>query len=171
MKENSRAIHESAFQRTVLKLVLFAGALCLGGAAIPAGAESLMAGGQQYCLTGGLGLDGYDPVAFFPDGGGRPVKGSPTFSFEFDGVPYRFATQDDLDLFKERPARYLPQYGGWCSYSIALRMGMKGKPEFFEIRGGKLYLFGGSSMQGMWLMDWQSFVQKADANWSVLAEN
>src|SRR5262245_25741488 len=40
----------------------------------------------------GLALGGYDPVAYFPEGGGRPQRGDPRWTADHDGRRYRFAS-------------------------------------------------------------------------------
>ena len=59
----------------------------------------------------GLALKGYDPVAYFSEG--RPVKGQETFQHEWQGVKWRFASQEHIDIFRENPEKYAPQYGGY----------------------------------------------------------
>ncbi|MEM7516048.1 MAG: YHS domain-containing protein, partial [Planctomycetota bacterium] len=47
----------------------------------------------------GLALRGYDPVAYFAEGGATPRKGDPRRTFEFDGATYRFAREENRDRF------------------------------------------------------------------------
>jgi len=152
--------------------ILIAMACILTTASVVASAEKITFS-HRYDLTGaGIGLVGYDPVAYFPEGGSHPKKGLFNLSFEFDGVTYRFATQENLDRFKAAPSKYLPQYGGWCAYGAALNGRGDADPESFVIRDGKLYLFyrdPGGSNRDLWLKDPESFVKKADANWPGLS--
>jgi YHS domain-containing protein len=88
----------------------------------------------------GLAIGGYDPVAYFTSN--RATEGKKEISTVYEGVMYRFATIQNKDAFKNNPAKYEPQYGGWCAYA----MGAKGEkvevdPETFKIVNGKLYLF------------------------------
>jgi YHS domain-containing protein len=69
----------------------------------------------------GLAIEGYDPVAYFTQQ--KAVEGKKEISLTNDGVTYHFATTQDRDLFKANPAKYEPQYGGWCAYA----MGATGK--------------------------------------------
>jgi hypothetical protein len=128
---------------------------------------------HRYNLTGeSVGLVGYDPVAYFPEGGGRPLKGLFKLSFAFDGVTYRFATQENMDRFKTAPSKYLPQYGGWCSFGTAVNGRFEVDPESFVIRDGKLYLFHrdpGFSGREEWLKDPVGMLKKSDANWPSLS--
>jgi YHS domain-containing protein len=88
----------------------------------------------------GVAIDGYDPVAYFT--GNKPQEGKKEISTVYEGITYRFATNQNRDAFNANPAKYEPQYGGWCAYA----MGAKGEkvevdPETFKIVNGKLYLF------------------------------
>lgn len=162
---------EIMVQRKMLRIVLFAGFVSILGV-LPAAAQNKDLH-HRYNLTGeSIGLVGYDPVSYFIEGGGRPQKGLFKLSFESDGVTYRFATQENLDRFKAAPSKYLPQYGGWCSYGVAVNGRFEVDPESFVIRDGKLYLFHRDpsfSSREVWLKDPESMLQKAEANWPKLS--
>jgi YHS domain-containing protein len=49
----------------------------------------------------GIGLQGYDPVAFFTDG--KPVLGDEKFHSTFNGVTYRFASVEHQKMFEKTP--------------------------------------------------------------------
>ncbi len=90
-------------------------------------------------VKNGYGVSGYDLVEYF---NGEAVKGNKEYVFTHDGIIYQFSKPENLEKFKSEPKKYLPQYGGWCSYAMA----KKGKkvdmdPTKFEIRDDKLYLF------------------------------
>jgi hypothetical protein len=49
---------------------------------------------QQHNLMGeSVGLAGYDPVAYFPEGGGKPARGLISISHQYEGVTYRFNSE------------------------------------------------------------------------------
>jgi hypothetical protein len=158
---------------TIRRLFIFmALATILTSASVVASAEQITFSHRYYITGAGIGLVGYDPVAYWPEGGGHPKKGLFALTFEYDGVTYRFATQQNLDRFKTAPTKYLPQYGGWCAYGAALNGRGDADPESFVIRDGKLYLFyrdPGGANRDLWLKDPKSFIQKADANWPSLS--
>jgi len=111
---------EGMLHRNVLGIVVCTAFLFLGGVFSVAAQSPTKVPSHRYNLMGeSIGLVGYDPVAYFIEGGGRPQKGLFKLSLEYDGVTYRFATQQNLDLFKAEPTKYLPQYGGWCTLSTA----------------------------------------------------
>lgn len=138
----------------------------LMGCAMAASAQKTSYGNYNLARSG-LAIDGYDPVAYFVSG--KAVEGKSAVSFVYNGVTYQFSTVQNRDLFKASPARYEPQYGGWCAYA----MGAKGEkvavdPETFKIVDGKLYLFYNRFFNNTlkdWNKDESSLKAKADKNW------
>ncbi|WP_075343335.1 YHS domain-containing (seleno)protein [Tenacibaculum agarivorans] len=118
-------------------------------------------------------VGGYDVVSYFNEG---PVKGSESFSTEYNGKTFFFASKESLKKFSENPEQYVPQYGGYCAYAIAkkkIKMGVD--PEIYEIRDGKLYLFYNSFFANK-LNDWKNEDTKAlqkqgDINWEEIKNN
>ena len=118
-----------------------------------------------------LALQGYDPVAYFPEGGGTPKKGLVTLALEHEGVRYRFASEANQKLFRATPAKYEPQYGGWCAYAMADRDKVEIDPKSFLVTDGKLYLFFKAwyaDTRAKWLRDEKGLREKADRAWKVL---
>ena len=59
----------------------------------------------------GVAIKGYDPVAYFTEG--KPVKGKSEFEHKWKGAKWRFSSSEHLELFKNMPDKYAPQYGGY----------------------------------------------------------
>jgi YHS domain-containing protein len=133
--------------------------LCGAGAAISMAAED----GQQ---TARVALKGYDPVAYFADGG--PVKGVPAFSFTFDDVIYYFASAEHQKLFAADPDRYAPRYSGYCAMSLSRGMKVEADPHSWAISNGRLYVFAAMEGPSRLAGDSAGTIAKADANWAAL---
>ena len=88
-----------------------------------------------------LALEGYDPVSYFAEGGGEPVRGVKAHALESRGVRYRFASEANLELFRRNPARYEPAYGGWCAYAMADGEKVEVDVTSYLIQDGALLLF------------------------------
>ncbi len=58
----------------------------------------------------GIGLDGFDPVAYFE---GEPLKGVQDYRFTVDKVTYLFANLENLERFTKEPAKYIPIAGSF----------------------------------------------------------
>ncbi|MHA4740785.1 YHS domain-containing (seleno)protein [Dyadobacter sp. MSC1_007] len=120
----------------------------------------------------GLAIEGYDPVAYFT--AGKALEGKKDNTASNAGVTYYFASAKNRDLFKADPAKYAPQYGGWCAYA----MGASGEkvevdPETFKVLNGKLYLFYNKYFNNTlktWNKDEPGLKKKADANWAKFSK-
>ena len=117
-----------------------------------------------------LGLKGYDPVAYFPEGGSKPAKGEKKLTVTFRNVDYRFASPKNAERFRQNPTRYEPAYGGWCAWAMAENDLTDIDPKSYIITDdGRLYvfyngLFGDTRKQ--WLSYGSDRTPEADANWS-----
>lgn len=110
---------------------------------------------------------GYDVVAYFTQG--KPVKGSSTYSFKYKGAVWFFSTKENLEAFKANPAKYAPQYGGYCAWAIAQGKTASGDPKYWKIVDGKLYLNYDSDIQKKWEKDIPGFIKKANGHWPGIA--
>ena len=114
-------------------------------------------------LLSNVAVGGYDPVAYFTDG--RPVRGSAEIRTMHQGFEYRFASAAHLAAFRANPARYLPQYGGYCAWAVSQGYTAAGNPRNWRIVDGKLYLNYNSEIQQRWERDIPGFIRSGDANW------
>jgi YHS domain-containing protein len=87
-----------------------------------------------------LAILGYDPVAYFTDG--KPVRGRPEISYDWDDYRYRFSSVEHRELFKADPARYAPQFANFCAMALTRGDVVEANPDYWLISDGKLYLFG-----------------------------
>lgn len=118
---------------------------------------------SQQFERNGLAIDGYDPVAYFTEK--KPVKGVPEFRVDYQGSTFQFVSVDHRDAFAADPAKYAPQYGGYCAYGVAKGYKAKIDPEAFSVVHGTLYLNYSDAIRTRWLSDVSGYIQQADANW------
>jgi YHS domain-containing protein len=111
-------------------------------------------------------IKGHDPVAYFTEK--RPVPGRPEFTATHEGATYRFASASNRDEFASAPAKYAPQYGGYCAFGIASGYKAPIEPDAWTVVNGKLYLNYNQQIRSRWLRDVPSHVRAADANWPKL---
>ena len=83
-------------------------------------------------------LKGYDPVAYFNQG--KAVMGNPSITSKYNGATYLFASGEDKAEFDRSPAKFEPQYGGYCAYSMSKSERHGIDPKAFHIYKGKLYV-------------------------------
>ncbi len=119
-------------------------------------------------IVDGVGAGGYDVVAYFTDS--KAVAGNEAITAEYDGATWRFSSEANRDAFKADPAKYAPQYGGYCAYAVSKGATAKGDPEAWTVDNGKLYLNLSPAIRETWSTDIAGNVSKADANWPKVLE-
>ena len=113
-----------------------------------------------------LAVQGYDVVAYFQN---QVLPGDASITSEYQGARYQFSSAANKELFDGNPAKYAPQYGGWCAYA----MGKNGQlvkinPEAYKILEDQLYLFYKTKKVNtltLWNEDEGALKQLADENW------
>lgn len=127
----------------------------------------------DYNTKKGYAIEGYDVVSYFND---SPKKGNDKYLATYSNVKYKFSTQNNIDAFNKNPKMYLPQYGGYCAYAIAVKAKKVSiNPETYEIKDGKLYLFynsWGTNTLESWKKESPNDLKlKADKNWKNINQN
>jgi hypothetical protein len=114
-------------------------------------------------LVKGVAVGGYDPVAYFTEG--KPVKGREDLTVEHEGVRWRFASEANRVAFKADPAKFAPQYGGYCAWAVSRGYTAKGDPNAWSVVDGRLYLNYDLNVKRDWEKDVPGNIKKGDANW------
>lgn len=125
---------------------------------------------SQYNLENKVAIQGYDPVGYFNQG--KAIKGKKELSASYQGVIYKFSSNENKQEFLKNPSKYEPQYGGWCAYAL----GSSGEkveinPETFKIIDGKLYLFYNAFFNNTlksWNKNQTNLKAQADDNWKKI---
>ena len=116
----------------------------------------------------GIAIQGYDPVAFFTDN--RPVKGNSQFQSEYRGSKYYFASAEHKSAFDKEPAKYEPQFGGYCAYGASQGHPAPIKIEAWQIVNGRLLMQYDLDIKDKFNKDQQGNLRKADQNWPGIVE-
>lgn len=111
----------------------------------------------------GIAAHGFDLVAYFTEG--VPVEGSRYHEREHDGVRYRFANAGNADIFAADPERYLPAYGGFCAYGVAMGKKFDTDPGAWVIVGDRLFFELDQGTRVVWKRDIPRNVAIADRIW------
>ena len=149
-------------RRHVLKLAAATGlALAMPHTAF-AGKDKVYTG-----LIDGVGAGGYDVVAYFS---GTAMAGKEEFTAEWEGAKWRFADAANKAKFEAEPAKFAPQYGGYCAFAVSKGATAKGDPEAWTVVNGKLYLNFSAGVRETWRQDIPGNVAAANANWPKVLE-
>jgi YHS domain-containing protein len=144
-----------------VKLVVATIAICLLSACGTPNATVANRSGEPVMLLG------YDPVAYFTKG--EPTRGKPQFKTNLPDRTYYFASAENQALFLANPAKYEPQYGGFCASGAAFAIKLGSDPTSWQIYNGRLFIFGDVLGQTAWQTDPAWNVDHADKLWPGIA--
>ena len=115
-------------------------------------------------------LKGYSPVSYVDQGVAE--KGSPDFSIEYQQVIFLFTSEDQKQLFSQNPSRYMPAYGGYCAYGVAIAKHLDIDPQNFKMLNGRVHLFLRNNevdALDLWNKGKETaMVEDAEVNWEIL---
>lgn len=111
----------------------------------------------------GVAIAGADPVAYFTQGQYAP--GEASYTYDWGGATWQFASAEHRDLFANNPNQYAPQYGGFCAWAVSQGYTAPIDPTAWKIVEGKLYLNYDQRIQKRWSQDIPGNIAKADQNW------
>src|SRR6516165_5497770 len=113
----------------------------------------------------GVILHGYDAVAYVEQN--RAVKGDPKFSSTYRTATYYFASAAHKAAFDKNPAKYAPQYGGFCAESMSRNKLVDIDPNVFFVYKGKLYVCSTAKGAKRFYSNPEVNIQKADKYWET----
>lgn len=113
-----------------------------------------------------IGAGGYDLTTYFSQE--KPQRGNGHHVAVVDGVTYVFATDENKKAFEANPAKFLPQYGGYCAYGVSVSKKFVADPEQFDIVDGKLYLNLDAKIRSIWLQNVAGRIADANTNWKTI---
>ena len=114
-------------------------------------------------------LLGYDPTAYFTEG--KPVRGIAAHQVRLEDRTYYFVSEQTKALFAANPAKYEPQYGGFCASGATFAIKLGSDPSAWEIVDGRLFIFGDVLGKKAWQLDPQWNVDHADRLWPQIKDS
>ena len=94
---------------------------------------------QDASLPHNIGIQGFSPVSYFEHN--RAELGSREFSVNYKKRIYYFTSVEQVESFKKNPKKYIPKYGDYCPYHLALGRRVAIDPTNFKLHNGGLLLF------------------------------
>lgn len=87
----------------------------------------------------GAAMNGFDPVSYFTES--EPLRGRADFEVIWNGVPWFFSTEGNMQIFINAPEVYAPQFGGHGVMSLSRGFLSDGNPMIYSVLDNRLYLF------------------------------
>ena len=131
-------------------------------------------------------MNGLDFVQYFTDfkmadGSYNESKtgklGNPDIKTDFNGYSFNFLSEENKKQFEENPSRFIPQFGGFCSWAVsgnfdpltyswaANCLGPTGDKALWTILDQKLYFLRFKASKEQFLEDSKVYVSLGDARW------
>lgn len=130
-------------------------------------AATAFAGATVNVDKSGTALQGYDPVAFFTDS--KPVQGKEEFHSSYHDATYRFASAEHQQMFEKEPAKYEPQFGGYCAYGVSQGHLAPVKIDAFQIVDGRLLMQYDAGVTKEFNKDQAGSLKTADEKWPTVS--
>ncbi|MFK7860408.1 MAG: YHS domain-containing (seleno)protein [Granulosicoccus sp.] len=124
---------------------------------------------------GGVAIGGHDSVAYHKldqDTQQSAKSGVKSFTVDYKGAKWRFASKENSELFAADPEKYSPAYNGHCANALSLSEGLiRTDGAHWEIFENKLYLFYAARGRDRWNDgNWQTYKVVADSAWAALSK-
>ena len=113
-------------------------------------------------------LSGYDAVSYFTKE--APTQGDSKISSVYNGAIYHFASAANRDAFKADPAKYAPQYGGFCAFGTTISQKIGVNPKIYEVIDGKLFVQSSAKALELFQPEKVSKIETANKNWKEIKD-
>lgn len=114
----------------------------------------------------GVALKGFDPVAYFVDS--KPRKGDPGITAKYHGVTYEFVNAEHKALFEKDPAKYAPEYNGYCAFGVTEGLKIDVDPHAYAINHGKLNVFFSDEARDAFQSKVEENIEDAHKKWPAV---
>lgn len=148
---------------------LFVAMLLVVGCAATPGKISQVTSVPDIDATHGVGLEGYDAVAYFTDS--KPVPGNDSTTHVWHGATWKFTSAEHRDLFAADPERYAPQFGGYCAYAVSRGTTAHGDPLQWAVVNNRLFVNTNAFAMSLWDRDRPGNIAAADQNWPLIPKS
>ncbi len=111
-------------------------------------------------------VSGYDVVAYYSEN--RAVQGDTIWALKWKGGTWLFSSEKNYLLFINKPEKYVPQYGGYCSWGMRYKGIYKADHRQFTVYDSKLYFNKSQRIKERWFSKLKQNIKRADKNWNRL---
>ena len=120
---------------------------------------------MQRGLSTGLAINGLDPVSYRL--GTKPMAGRAEYELLQDRFVWRFASQANLEAFRDAPEIYMPAFGGFDPTGVANGVAVDSDPRQFAVIGSRLFLFRSAESRQRFLRE-PGLLAQAESRWNAV---
>lgn len=120
---------------------------------------------MQRDLHTGLAINGFDPVSYRL--GAKPLAGRAAYELIQGRFVWRFASQANLEAFRDAPEIYMPAFGGFDPIGVADGVAVETNPSQFAVIGSRLFLFRSADNRQRFLQE-AGLLAQAESRWNAV---
>lgn len=121
---------------------------------------------SEVYIKEGKAIAGIDPVSYFIES--KAVEGRKELVYKWNDANWYFSSEENRKAFEENPAKYAPQFGGYCAFGMADGHKAPTSPDAWTIVDDKLYLNYNNKVKESWVKDTKGNIEKAKKNWPTV---
>lgn len=92
-------------------------------------------------------------------------KGIESYRARIDEDHYYFESTKNMKQFMSRPNKYIPQFGGYCTYTMGKGFTYPPDLNIWHFFKGKIYFFKDQETKDLALANWDSVIEEAKLHW------
>jgi YHS domain-containing protein len=115
-----------------------------------------------------VALRGYDPVAYVTMS--KPTPGLAALTATHEGATYQFSTAEHQAMFVKDPAKFAPQFGGYCAFAAAKGAKVDADPTIWNVTDGRLYVNFNADVGVKWNAEKATLISDANTKWPTLKD-
>jgi len=109
-----------------------------------------------------VAIRGKDVVSFHNNA--KPLKGKRKYAAEWDNTTWRFASEENRDLFLENPEKYVPEFGGFCPVALADNNAKIGHINHYSLVDDELFFNYNAASKSQFSNDTDNILLRAQLN-------
>lgn len=110
-----------------------------------------------------IAINGFDVVSYHIDS--SAVKGNDSIFHIHANAKWLFINEKNRNDFIESPEKFIPQFGGYCSYGMKFGGLYPTDPKAFTLYNEKLYLNFSEKINSRWNNRREHNIKKANRKW------
>ncbi len=110
-----------------------------------------------------VAMDNYDIVNYYLKKNAH--LGDAIFNYKLGEDHWYFTSSSNMNSFKSKPNKYIPKFGGYCTYTMGSGYTYPPDPKVWHLHKGKLYFFKDKETKKLALADWKNVLDNAKLHW------
>lgn len=118
---------------------------------------------SKFYMSSNIAMDGYDVTIYHTQK--KAKLGDVRFNHKYGETNWFFTSAGNRKAFSSKPSKYLPQFGGYCTYTMSKGFTYPPNPNIWYLEKGKLYFFKDLESKTKAVKDWKNVLYNARMHW------